>query len=214
MKNRLFTIILIIVAALVMVAAYFGYDYISEKYLIDSISDSIPDALDSDPAKTGQVQSGLEVDDTSPDNKESSGNVTADFTVYDGDGNAVKLSDIIGKDGKPTIVNFWATWCGPCMNEMPHFDKLYREKGDKLSIMMVNLTDGSRDTVESVKKFAEDSGFEFPVYFDTQMEAAYAYSVYSIPLTLFISESGEILYQYTGSLSEKALDIYVDALLK
>ena len=133
-----------------------------------------------------------------------------DFTVYDADGNAAKLSDFFGK---PLVVNFWASWCGPCKTEMPYFDKAAAERDD-VTILMVNLTDGQRDTVASVTKFAEDEGYTFPLWFDTEMSAANAYYVYSIPMTVFIAADGTLADYHTGAMSEETLNAYLDLLVE
>ena len=93
-----------------------------------------------------------------PEQKEEQTQSAPDFTVYDAEGNEVKLSDFIGK---PVVLNFWASWCGPCKAEMPFFDAMYNDYKDKVQVVMVNVTDGSRDTVESVTAFYEDSDYTF-----------------------------------------------------
>ncbi len=125
-----------------------------------------------------------------------------DFTVYDADGNAVSLSDFIGK---PTIVNFWASWCGPCQMEMPDFDEKYKELGEEVNFLMVNMTDGSQETLESAKKFVEDSGYTFPVYYDTDLDAAYTYGVNSIPATYFIDAEGHAIARGQGAIDAETL---------
>lgn len=102
--------------------------------------------------------------------------------VEDKDGNTIRLSDFLGK---PVIVNFWASWCGPCQSEMPDFDTFYTEYGDDIVFMMVNLTDGSRETKESAQKFIDENGYSFPVYFDTDLNGASTYGASSIPATYF-----------------------------
>lgn len=126
-----------------------------------------------------------------------------DFTVLDGDGNEVKLSELFGK---PIVLNFWATWCPPCKAEMPDLQKAYETYGEDIRFVMVNLTDGSRDTVDGVKQFIEDNGYTFPVYFDTQYSAAMAYSVSSIPTTYFISPEGTLLQSKVGMLTEAEIE--------
>ena len=121
-----------------------------------------------------------------------------DFEVLDQKGNTVKLSDFYGK---PVLLNFWATWCPSCKVEMPDLQKAYETYGEEICFVMVNLTDGSRDTVEGVKAFLADNGYTFPVYFDTQSLAAMAYGVRSIPTTYLISAEGKILGGKSGSLS-------------
>ena len=134
-----------------------------------------------------------------------------DFTVYDQDGNAVNLSDYIGK---PTIVNFWASWCGPCQMEMPDFDEKYKELGEKVYFLMVNMTDGSQETIETAKAFVEKSGYSFPVYYDTDMDAAMTYGVSSIPSTFFIDEKGHAVAWAQGMIDAATLQKGIDMLME
>ena len=105
---------------------------------------------------------------TSPDTEDLPQKVFApDFTVYDADGNEVHLSDF---RGKPVVLNFWASWCGPCKMEMPDLEKAYQEYGDQIQFMLVDLTDGSQETVEKASAFIKEQGYTFPVFYDTAME--------------------------------------------
>ena len=130
-----------------------------------------------------------------------------DFTVTDYEGNSVNLSDF---EGKPVIVNFWATWCGYCTKEMPDFETKYQEYGEEIHFLMVNVTDGSRDTVESAKKYIEEAGYTFPVYFDTELDATYTYNAYSLPMTLFIDAEGYGVAQAPGMISAEILQKGID----
>ena len=130
-----------------------------------------------------------------------------DFTVYDEEGNAVKLSDF---EGKPVVLNFWASWCGPCKSEMPDFEEAYGEYGEEIQFLMVNMTDGYQETIESAKKLITDSGYTFPVYYDTDLEAAKAYSVYSIPVTYFIDKDGYMTAYAQGALDKATLQKGID----
>jgi len=125
-----------------------------------------------------------------------------DFTVFDADGNPVNLFDFAGK---PVVLNFWATWCGPCKSELPAFDKLSKEYEGKVEFMMINVTDGYQETVEGVKAFMEENEYTFPVYFDTTLQAASIYGAQSIPLTVLISSDGYLEAYQIGAVSEEAL---------
>ena len=142
-------------------------------------------------------------EDTTAEATEESSDKLPDFKVYDMDGNAVTLYESFGK---PLVVNFWATWCPPCKAEMPYFDELYKEYGDRVDFMMVNITDGQRDTAASVKAFIGSNKYSFPVYCDSEMSAAMAYGVNSIPMTLFIDSEGELINYKVGAISESALE--------
>lgn len=131
--------------------------------------------------------------------KENKDIVTAaDFTMTDKDGNTVSLSDYFGK---PIVVNFWATWCSPCKSEMPHFEQAYKDYGDEIHFLMVNVG----DSYDKAYKFAEQNGYTFPVYHDTSYSASYTYNVSSIPMTLFINADGELVKSQIGMMSESAL---------
>lgn len=133
-----------------------------------------------------------------------------DFTMYTLDGKAVKLSDF---EGKPTILNFWASWCGPCKSEMPELEAAYLAYGDQIHFAMVNLTDGTNDTIAAASGYIREKGYTFPVYYDTELAGAAAYGVSSIPLTIFINARGEMVAYHTGSMTEDVLQRGINLLL-
>jgi len=134
----------------------------------------------------------------------------ADFTVTDTQGNPVRLS---GMRGKPVVLNFWASWCPPCRQEMPEFDKAHGELGDEIIFMMVDLTDGRRETVETASQFVRGQGYGFPIYFDTQGKAADAYGIMNIPATFFIDGEGRIVSSHVGAMSGAALQAGIDGIM-
>ena len=121
-----------------------------------------------------------------------------DFVVYDLDGNEVRLTDFFGK---PIVLNFWASWCGPCKMEMPDFNEKYQELGEDIQFLMINMTDGDRETVEIASEFVAGQGYSFPVFYDTAQHAAMVYGVYSLPTTLFIDAEG-----YPAAYAAGAID--------
>ena len=132
-----------------------------------------------------------------------------DFTVYDLDGNAVQLSDFIGK---PIVLNFWASWCGPCQMEMPDFHEKYLQLGEKVNFLMINMTTG-RETQESAIAFIEKNDYSFPIFYDTQSDAAMTYGAYSLPTTYFIDAEGYAIAQATGAIDAETLQRGIDMIL-
>lgn len=137
-------------------------------------------------------------------------NLAAVFTVYGDDGTAVRLGDM---RGKPTVVNFFASWCGPCQMEMPHFDEAYKAYGEEINFMMVNLCAFGNDTKEKAKAMVENGGWSFPVYFDTEGDAALKYNVRSMPTTIFVSADGELMQTRIGMMSAAQLESDIGALM-
>lgn len=133
-----------------------------------------------------------------------------DFTVYDMDGNPHKLSDF---RGKPVILNFWATWCGYCEAEMPDFEEKYQQYGDQIHFLMVDVTDGAQETVEKASAFVADRGFTFPVYYDTELQAASAYNTSGLPVTYFLDAEGYFVAWQQGMLTADTLQKGIDMVL-
>lgn len=212
MNSKLRIVIFSVLFVLLIVTAYFAYSSLSDKY------NPAPDAqIQTEEAAPKIAESTADnasdaenADNTAQTEEEGTKYIAADFTVYDGDGNQVRLSDFLGK---PVVLNFWASWCSPCKDEMPHFNEVYKERKDEIVFMMVNLTDGQRETQKKAQNYVDDKGFEFPVYFDKDMNAAATYGVSSIPLTLFIDSEGYILTGYIGSIKKDVLEDGVKQLL-
>ena len=164
--------------------------------------DALGDQVDSSQLAT-QPPSPTDSNETTEPQK----NPAPDFTVVDMDGNERKLSEFVGK---PVILNFWASWCGPCQMEMPDFDAAYKKYGSEIHFLMVNCTTSSRETMENAKALIADEGFTFPVYFDTTGYAANTYGAYSIPLTYFIDAEGNLTAYASGAIDAETLQIGID----
>lgn len=197
--------VIISIGALVAIFALaaLGYNYLSKEYtptpVLPNVSTEADNNNTTNGESTGNTETGTSEIHPAPD-----------FTVYDLDGNKVMLSE---KKGKPVIINFWATWCGPCKKEMPHFQKAYEELSDKIEFMMINPCDGMNDTRVNIDKFIAENPYTFPILCDSDIDAGSKYPVSGFPTTFFITSDGYLLGYYPGTMSEETLYGCINILL-
>ena len=128
---------------------------------------------------------GGETESADPSGPIAEGDAYRDFTVSLADGGEFTLSD---HEGKVILLNFWATWCGPCVGEMPAFEQLQETYGEDLVLLAVN----SGEDEGTVKAFLEENGYTFPVALDPRYEVALLYPSDSIPYTVIIGADGKV----------------------
>lgn len=235
------TVILIIIIALLLVGAVVLYNQLSKKPTdIVTASDVVtasdivtasPTALPAEETQGAQEPEATEAAETEktaetkkpvettaatepPAPTKAAGPTAAEFTMLNLKGKETKLTDFFGK---PIVLNFWASWCGPCRIEMPYFEALYKEMKDEVHFVMVNLTtafSGPGETPEKAKAFIEENGYSFPVYLDVHQQGAINYAVVSIPQTYFINKDGEVVTKKIGVISQEELKANIDKLLE
>lgn len=150
-------------------------------------------------------------DDTGDGNGTNAATTPApDFTMTDADGATLTLADF---KGKPVLLNFWASWCGPCQSEMPDIQTAWKEHGTDVEFVIVNMTGMNGETEQSAKAFLADAGYTFPCYFDANNSAATAFGVSSIPQTYLINAEGNILGGYMGAMTSSIIDEGIQMLL-
>jgi len=125
------------------------------------------------------------------------GALAPDFLLESMDDSEIRLSDL---RGRPVVVNFWATWCKPCRQEMPRFVEAYDQHADEgLVVVAVNMQEGKG----IVRPFAEDYGMDFPIAVDRDGEVGDRYRLLGLPTTYFIGRDGVIRSVYTGPFQDK-----------
>lgn len=163
--------------------SYAIYDYLSSKQ---------PDEADLDPYSQETTKSSDEEDTTSL----VRGSTAPDFALQTLTGETVRLSDF---HGQKVMLNFWATWCGPCRAEMPDMQKFYDEKD--IVVLAVNLTTSRFDEAENVEPFVDEYGLTFPILLDVDNEVADLYQIKPIPTSFLIDTSGKIHNVAYGALN-------------
>jgi peroxiredoxin len=129
-----------------------------------------------------------------------------DFKLKDLDGKEVSLSDF---KGKKVFLNFWASWCPPCKEEMPDIEKLYEETKDSdLVILAVNLG----ETKNTTKSFIDNNKYNFQVLLDSDQSVANQYNITKIPTSYFIDKEGNIVSTVSGGLTIDAMKDYISKL--
>lgn len=129
------------------------------------------------------------------------GRAAPDFELETADGR-VRLSDL---RGRAVVVNFWATWCGPCRHEMPVLQAAFEAHADAddLVVLAVNVT--SADSRSAAEAFVAEFGLTFPIAFDTTGEVTQRYGVLGLPASFFVDADGVLRSRTYGPLSAELL---------
>jgi peroxiredoxin len=135
------------------------------------------------------------------------GHPAPNFELSTPDGELVRLSDY---KGQPVIVNFWATWCGPCRAEFPEFQQAAVDNADRLVIIGVNST--ATDQVDNIPPFIDEFGITFPIVLDQSGDVVDQYRVLGLPTTVFIDSNGVVNEVFTGPLNKAYIESKISEL--
>jgi len=120
------------------------------------------------------------------------GQLAPDFALKSSTGENMRLSEF---RGDVVMINFWATWCGPCRQEMPLLNELYvRYERVGFNLLGVNIDDDSRRAMQMI----EELGVTFPVLFDARKEVSKLYNVEAMPVTVLVDREGIVRYVHLG----------------
>lgn len=129
-----------------------------------------------------------------------------DFVVPAAHGTPAPLSQL---RGKPVVINFWATWCPPCTDELPYFQRLHDEYGDHVRIVTVDWNEGA----QTAQAYLRDKHYTLPVVSDADGKIYAAYSLSKVPDTIVLDGDGNVTYVSVGGLSWDELAAAVDPLV-
>jgi len=116
------------------------------------------------------------------------------------DGETIDLASIYGK--KAVYIKFWATWCTPCREQMPHFERTYESAGPDLAVIAIDV--GFNDSIEQVRRYQRELGITMPMVFDGDGQAAAAFHLRVTPQHIVIGRDGRV--RYVGHLADQRLD--------
>ena len=134
------------------------------------------------------------------------GTPATDFELTLLSGETFDLSDHFATDGRPLVLNFWASWCPPCRAEMPDFDRVASERGDILVVGIAVVDDPA-----AARTFGTEIGVGYPLGIDESGAIANSFPYLGLPTTWFIDANGIIVRQWTGLISYEDLISRIDA---
>lgn len=191
--------------AVLLIGAGIAYSMLAPAAEDESIEVTGTDAVHS---TEGPAENNSDTGDGNGDNAATT--PAPDFTMTTSEGKTLHLSDF---KGRPVLLNFWASWCGPCASEMPAIQAAYEQYGDQIQFVAVNMTGMGGETETSALSLIQQNNYTFPVYFDVDSSAAVAFGVTSIPQTYLIDAEGNIIGGLRGAMSESVLDEGIQMLL-
>jgi len=142
-----------------------------------------------------------------------------DFTAMDKDGKTVKLSDF---KGKKVYINMWASWCGPCMREIPELEKTYQKLKNNKDVVFLSMTSPNDSEFKNqspqdkgkdvILNKAKELGVTYPVLFDVNDRFIINYAIRSFPTHIFINSDGTIGNRIAGGVTEESLTKEIEKL--
>lgn len=160
---------------------------------LDSSGDPSPDQLNASVTEPGGGSSS------------GTGQPVPELTLTGLDGGTV---DLASYRGRPMVVNFWASWCPPCLKEMPDFEQVYQQRGGTVAFVGINV----RESPATASDLATRTGVTYDLALDTTGEASRAFSVVNMPTTVFINADGVITSVHAGALTATELNERIDAI--
>lgn len=160
---------------------------------LDSSGDPAPDRLDASVTQPGGGSTG------------GAGRPIPNLTLAGLDQGTV---DLASYQGRPLVVNFWASWCPPCLKEMPDFEQVYQQRDGSVAFVGINV----RESAETAAELAERTGVTYDLALDTTGEASREFSVVNMPTTVFVDTDGVISSVVAGALTAAELNDRIDAI--
>jgi len=199
-RTKRTAIVIAIVLAAVMALAFAGYN---------ALSGTIGQASQS----AGSSQAGNAALETAPAT-ESDYPLLADYdsTVFTAQGEPRTLTEIA--DGRVLVMNFWATWCPYCIQEMDDYQAIFDDYGNRVSFAFIDATDGTRETVDIAESWLSGNGHgTLPAFYDTQANATADFTATSLPTTVIVDARGNIVSYSVGRIDPAKLRQVLDSLL-
>lgn len=197
---------ILILAVLAVLFGYTVYDQMKQSQLQTQAPQQNQGIVQTNTAADQSNQATPE--NQSASQSQSSGKPAVPFSLKGLDGKTYHFS---GPREKPLVINFWASWCGPCREEAPDLKKLYEIYKGKIDLYAVNLT--SQDNLKDVNAFVSEYQFAFPILLDEKGEVADSYKIQAIPTTFFIDKKGVIQQTVIGMIDPSMLDQYLKKIM-
>lgn len=193
MKNKIIIYISFAIILIICFIIYFKYSNSNEMYSNNKYNNAAIENTDDN----------NNIDTSTNNITNSSASEIMDFSLKDINGNNINISDY---KGKKVFINFWATWCPPCNQEIPYINQISKEKQDEIKVITVNLGE-EKDTVQ---KYIKQKGYDMTVLLDSNGDVADTYMIYSIPTSYLLDTNGNIVDKHTGTMNMEELKKFME----
>jgi thiol-disulfide isomerase/thioredoxin len=141
------------------------------------------------------------------------GHLAPDFTAATAGGETFSLTDYVDRtgtgSGRPVVLNFWASWCGPCRMEMPDFERVSLKYAGQAAILGINQGEAAK----TVSDFGLSTGVTYPLLVDEDSDVNRSYNVSNLPTTIFVDGDGVVREVFVGTMNAAVLENKLSALL-